>query len=59
MRADVLRKRDTGLPFELHSSEGLVGPEVPPPEHSQPGHLSLCHGHAMNSPLSSLLLVSE
>lgn len=34
----LVRQRDTGLPFELHSSEGLVGPEVPPPEHSQPGH---------------------
>lgn len=50
----MLRKRDTELPFELRGSEGPVGPEVPPPEHSQPGHLSLCHGHAMNSPVFSL-----
>lgn len=55
----MLRKKDTGLPFELHGSEGLVGPEVPPPVHSQPGHLSLCHGHSMSSLLSSFLLISE
>lgn len=28
----MLRKTDTGLPFELRGSEGLVGPEVPPPQ---------------------------